>query len=108
MAKDSSRILPIVAEALNDIYSKIDETNRKIGLLEKSFQEFLGSIGQRNMIIVQNLKKLQGIITELKDREGFKNTIQTISESISDIQDGIWFLEFQTALKCFKEKIDEY
>ncbi|NVM53035.1 MAG: hypothetical protein HWN66_04985 [Candidatus Helarchaeota archaeon] len=108
MSPDSARLLPIVAEALNDIYSKIEDTNRKLGLLEKNFQEVISSIGQKNMIIIQNLKKLQGAITELNTEDKLKHIILLVVESISDIQDGIWFLEFQNALSRFKEKLDEF
>lgn len=107
MTQDSARFLPIVAEALNDIYSKIEETNKKISQIEQHFQEFVTSVGQKNMLIVQNLKKLQGVINELKTQDSFKNVIQSVSESISDMQDGIWFLEFQNVLERFKEKLDE-
>ncbi len=107
MAHDSSRFLPMMAEALNDIYSKVEETNNKIARLEQTFQEFIASIGQKNMILVQNLKKLQGIITELQNRDTFKNVVQSLSETINNIQDGIWFLEFQNVLTHLKEKLDE-
>ena len=107
MAKDSARFLPMLAESLNDIYSKIEETNSKIGKLEHTFQEFLSSIGQKNMIIIQNLKKLQGTISDLKVKDNFQKVVQGLKASIKDIQDGIWFLEFQKALSIFKEKFDE-
>lgn len=97
----------MMAEALNDIYSKVEEINKKLSRIEQTFQEFLTSVGQKNMILVQNLKKLQGIVSELKDRDTLQKVILTVSESINDIQDGIWFLEFQNALTQLKEKLDE-
>lgn len=107
LAGDSARFLPMMAEALNDIYSKIEETNKKIGQLEQTFQEFLASIGQKNMIIIQNLKKLQGVVSDLTQKDNLQNVMQSFKESIKDIQDGIWLLEFQNALTIFKEKFDE-
>ncbi len=108
LAQDNARFLPMLAESLNDIYSKIEETNKKIGQLEQTFQEVLSSIGQKNMIIIQNLKKLQGVISDLKVKDNFQKVMQSVSSSVKDIQDGIWFLEFQKALSIFKEKFDEF
>ncbi|MHA1263748.1 MAG: hypothetical protein ACTSRS_00790 [Candidatus Helarchaeota archaeon] len=105
MTPDTSRFLPMMAEALNDIYSQIEELNKKIGSLEQTFQEFLTSIGQKNMLIIQNLKKLQSVISEFKTNDSLQKSIQLIRETITDIQDGIWFLEFQNALNHLKEKV---
>ena len=107
MTQDTARLLPLLAEALNDIYSKMEETNSKLGKLEQTFQELLSSIGQKNMIIIQNLKKLQGTISDLKVKDNFQKVVQGLKASIKDIQDGIWFLEFQKALSIFKEKFDD-
>lgn len=104
---NSARFLPMMAEALNDIYSKMEETNSKLGHLEKIFQEFLASLGQKNMIIIQNLKKLQGVISDLNNEDKLQKSIRSIRDSVGAVQDGIWFLEFQTALTRLKEKLDE-
>ncbi len=107
MAQDS-RFLPIVAEALKDIYAKVDEITSKLNLVQETLQQFFASIGQKNMIIIQNLKKLQGTINDLEKGDSLKQTLSTISETTNDIQDGIWFLEFQKVLTRFKEKVDEF
>jgi len=103
---DSAPILPLVAEALKDIYARIDGLSKNFTLLQQSLKEFLASIGQKNMIIIENMKKLQGTLIDLKESEKLQNTIQTIHESISDIRDGIWYIEFQKTLNRFIEKIE--
>jgi Neuraminidase (sialidase) len=106
MAMDSGPVFPLVAEALKDIYSKIEGISKNFTNLEESLRGFLTVLGQKNMIIIENIKKLQGILIELKEGDQLQNTIQNITESISDIRDGIWYLEFQNTLKRFKEKIE--
>ncbi len=108
MSQDSVRFLPLMAEALKDIYSKMDEITRKLNAIEENLKQFFASAGQKNMIIIQNLKKLQGVISDLKKEENLKKAIDLINENIADIQDGIWLLEFQKALVRFKEKIEEF
>jgi hypothetical protein len=108
LSQDPARFLPMMAEALKDIYSKMDSITNKLGHIEENLKQFITSLGQKNMIVVQNLKKLQGSISDFEKAENLKNIIQIINESIGNIQEGIWFLEFQKALERFKEKIDEY
>ena len=103
---DSAPILPLVAEALKDIYARMDGISKNFTLLQQSLKEFLASIGQKNMIIIENMKKLQGTLIDLKESEKLQNTIHTIHESISDIRDGIWYIEFQKTLNRFIEKIE--
>ncbi|MFX1297322.1 MAG: hypothetical protein ACFFD2_21015 [Promethearchaeota archaeon] len=107
MSQDAARFLPMMAEALKDIYTKMDEITKKLGNVEETLKQFFTSIGQKNMLIIQNLKKLQGVITDFEKGESLKSTLQLISVSVSDIRDGMWFLEFQKALSRFKEKIEE-
>ena len=103
---DSAPILPLVAEALKDLYARIDGISKNFVLLQQSLKEFLASIGQKNMIIIENMKKLQGTLLDLKDSDKLQTTIKTIHESIGDIRDGIWYLEFQKTLNRFIEKIE--
>jgi len=103
---DSGPILPLVAEALKDIYARIDGISKNFTLLQQSLQEFQTAIGQKNMIIIENIKKLQSTLIELKDSDKLQTTIKTIHESIGDIRDGIWYLEFQKTLNRFIEKIE--
>ena len=98
MSQDPSRLLPLMAEALKDIYSKMDDITKKLGLLEENLKQFFTSIGQKNMIVIQNLKKLQGAITDIEKGETFKKTVDIVNDTISDIQEGIWFTEFQRVL----------
>ena len=107
MAKDSARFLPIITEALNDIYAKMDDVTKKLSDMSQNLTEFLTSIGQKNMIIMQSLKKLQGVVADFKNTDSLQKTITLITESITDIQDGIWFLEFQKTLSRFQDKLDE-
>lgn len=102
---DTAPILPLVAEALKDIYARMDVISKNFTLLQKSLNEFLASIGQKNMIIIDNIKKLQGILIEVKESDKLQTTIKTIHESVGDIRDGIWYLEFQKTLNLFVEKI---
>ncbi|HUY01476.1 MAG TPA: hypothetical protein VMV49_18075 [Candidatus Deferrimicrobium sp.] len=108
MAQDSARFLPIITEALNDIYAKMDDITKSIGSLGQNLSEFLTSIGQKNMLIIQSLKKLQNVINDFQNTDSLQKTIQLVNESINDIQDGIWFLEFQKALSRFKEKLETF
>jgi hypothetical protein len=103
---DSGPILPLVAEALKDIYARIDGISKNFTLLQQSLKEFQADIGQKNMIIIENIKKLQGSLIELRESDRLQTTIKTIHESISDIRDGIWYLEFQKTLNRFIEKIE--
>jgi CHAD domain-containing protein len=103
---DSGPILPLVAEALKDIYARIDGISKNFTLLRQSLQEFQTAIGQKNMIIIENIKKLQSTLIELKDSDKLQTTIKTIHESIGDIRDGIWYLEFQKTLNRFIEKME--
>ena len=108
MVQDSSRFLPLMAEALKDIYAKMDDITRKLNDIAEILQQFFTSIGSKNMLIMQNLKKLQGTIVDMEKGDSLKTTIQLINESVADIQDGMWFLEFQKVLKRFQEKIAEF
>jgi prefoldin subunit 5 len=103
---DSAPIIPLVAEALKDLYARIDGISKNFTQLQQSLQEFLVSIGQKNMIIIENMKKLQGTLVDLRESEKLQNTIKTIHESIGDIRDGIWYLEFQKTLNRFIEKME--
>jgi prefoldin subunit 5 len=103
---DSGPILPLVAEALKDIYARIDGISKNFTLLRQSLQEFQTAIGQKNIIIIENIKKLQSTLIELKDSDKLQTTIKTIHESIGDIRDGIWYLEFQKTLNRFIEKME--
>ena len=102
---DSAPILPLVAEALKDLYARIDGISKNFILLQQSLKEFQVAIGQKNMIMIENMKKLQGTLIELKESDKLQTTIKTIHESIGDIRDGIWYLEFQKTLNLFIEKI---
>ena len=108
LSQDKARFLPLMAEALKDIYAKMDEIIEKFGSVEQNLQQFITSMGQKNMLIIQNLKKLQNIVTDLRETDKLKTTIKTINETVTDIRDGIWFLEFQNVLSRFKDKIDEF
>ena len=108
MAQDSGRFLPLMAEALKDIYSKMDDVTKSLDAIKENLKQFFTSIGQKNMIVIENLKKLQGVVSDFKTADELKKTIQVINESITDIRDGIWFLEFQKALERFQDKLDEY
>jgi prefoldin subunit 5 len=103
---DSAPIIPLVAEALKDLYARIDGISKNFTQLQQSLQEFLVSIGQKNMIIIENMKKLQGTLVDLRESEKLQNNIKTIHESIGDIRDGIWYLEFQKTLNRFIEKME--
>ena len=103
---ESGPILPLVAEALKDIYAKMEGISKNFTFLDESLKEFLTALGQKNMIIIENIKKLQGVLVELKETDQLQNSIQIIHESVSDIRDGIWYLEFQRTLKRFKEKFE--
>ena len=102
------RFLPLMAEALKDIYTRMDEITNKLDTIEHNLTEFFQSIGQKNMIVIQNLKKLQGVIGDFKKEDKLKKSIQLLTESISGVQQGIWFFEFQQALRRFQEKLEEY
>ena len=102
---DSAPILPLVAEALKDLYARIDGISKNFTILQQSLKEFQIAIGQKNMIMIENMKKLQGTLIELKESDKLQTTIKTIHESIGDIRDGIWYLEFQKTLNLFIEKI---
>lgn len=108
MSMDSAPILPLVAEALRDIYAKMDGITKNFTRLEESLQEFLTAIGQKNMIVIESIKKLQRILLDVKESDQLQNSIQIIHESINDIRDGIWYLEFQKTLQRFKDKIDSF
>ncbi|MHA1130553.1 MAG: hypothetical protein ACTSQI_06365 [Candidatus Helarchaeota archaeon] len=108
MSKDSGRFLPLMAEALKDIYSRMDEIMEKLNKIEENLKDFFQSIGQKNMIVIQNLKKLQGVVGDFKKEDHLKKSIQTLSETLTGVQEGIWFLEFQQVLKRFQAKLDEY
>jgi len=106
MAMDSGPVISLVAEALKDIYAKMEGISKNFTRLEGSLKEFLTALGQKNMIIIESIKKLQGVLQELKQSDQLQNNIQTIHENISDIRDGIWYLEFQKTLQRFKDKIE--
>ena len=93
--------------SLSLYYSKMDNITSKLAMLEENLQQFFNFIGQKNMILVQSIKKLQGNITEIEKGEGFTQSLSTISETVADIKDGMWFLEFQKVLERFQEKLGE-
>ena len=103
---DSAPILPLVAEALKDLYARIDGISKNFILLQQSLKEFQTTIGQKNMIMIETMKKLQGTLIDLKESDKLQATIKTIHESIGDIRDGIWYLEFQKTLNRFIEKME--
>ena len=97
-----------MAEALKDIYSKMDDITKSLDAMKENLKQFFSSIGQKNMIVVENLKRLQGVVSDFKTADELKQTIQVINSSIMDIRDGIWYLEFQKALERFQDNLDEY
>ncbi|MHA1271242.1 MAG: hypothetical protein ACTSPY_15730 [Candidatus Helarchaeota archaeon] len=92
-------LLPFVASALNDIYSKIDNINNKFNNLQDAFEEFAKSIGEKFSLITQQLRITTKILTELKQDTQFVDSSKKLKESLETIQDNIYYLELGLSLR---------
>ncbi|MHA1752107.1 MAG: hypothetical protein ACTSYZ_07030 [Candidatus Helarchaeota archaeon] len=91
-------LLPFVASALNDIYSKLDVINNKLNNVQDAFEDFVKSIGEKFTLITQQLKITTKILNELKQDKGLVESSKILKNSLESIQENIFYLELGLSL----------
>ena len=98
-------LLPFVASALNDIYSKIDGINNKFDNLQDAFEDFTKSIGAKFTLITQQLKITSKILNDIKNDETIIKSSTILKNTMEIIQDNIYYFELDQSLHNLLESL---
>ena len=100
-------LLPFVASSLNDVYSKLDEISNQLKKFGNQFTEFLGGLNEQINEAIGKIRVMHNTLERVQVSNEFKSTTKLFNQTLDQINEGIWYVDFLLALKRILNVVQE-
>ncbi len=101
-------LLPFVASSLNDVYSKLDELSNQLKLFGNEFTKFLGELNQQISEAIGKIRVMHNTLEKVQISNEFKSTTKLFNQTLDQINEGIWYVDFLLALKRILNVVQQF